>query len=176
MSYCSVVNVRVSSIACIKSNLAGWKVRFPSRRDWFLYPRLCRDRRSFASEVSRNLLTFFFPLCRSTQLLYFIISKFVCQELFSRFFYRSDQSLSATFIEYHVSVTLSSTFLFFFIFSMICFRLSQRQLSYNSTPDSLCQLLFSIFSSFSQFYFFPVTYCIIHTKNRTFQKQNVRFA
>ena len=98
------------------------------------------------------------------------------KNFFQDFFYRSDQSLSATFIEYHVSVTLSSTFLFFFIFSMICFRLSQRQLSYNSTPDSLCQLLFSIFSSFSQFYFFPVTYCIIHTKNRTFQKQNVRFA
>ncbi len=118
-----------------------------------------------------------FFLCAVRHSCYILSSRSLfVKNFFQDFFYRSDQSLSATFIEYHVSVTLSSTFLFFFIFSMICFRLSQRQLSYNSTPDSLCQLLFSIFSSFSQFYFFPVTYCIIHTKNRTFQKQNVRFA
>ena len=48
------------------------------------------------------------------------------KNFFQDFFYRSDQSLSATFIEYHVSATLSSAFLFFFIFSMICAYLNKR--------------------------------------------------
>ena len=126
MSYCSVVNVRVSSIACIKSNLAGWKAHFPSCRDWFLYSRLCRDRRSFASEVSRNLLTFF--LSPSVWNSCYILSSrsFFVKNFFQDFFYRSDQSLSATFIEYHLSVSFVKYFFVLFQLFLMIFSVSLK--------------------------------------------------
>lgn len=117
-----------------------------------------------------------FFLCAVRHSCYILSSRSLfVKNFFQDFFYRSDQSLSATFIEYHLSVTLSSTFLFFFIFFDDFFCLSQRQLSYNIMPISLCQPLFLIFSIFSQFYFFSVTYCIMDIKNRTFHSRKVRF-
>lgn len=126
MSYCSVVNVRVSSIACIKSNLAGWKARFPSRRDWFLYSRLCRDRRSFASEVSRNLLTFFLSPAVWNSCYILSSRSFFVKNFFQDFFYRSDQSLSATFIEYHLSVSFVKYFFVLFQLFLMIFSVSLK--------------------------------------------------
>ena len=126
MSYCSVVNVRVSSIACIKSNFAGWKVHFPSRRDWFLYPRLCRDRRSFASEVSRNLLTFFLSPAVWNSCYILSSRSFFVKNFFQDFFYRSDQSLSATFIEYHLSVSFVKYFFVLFQLFLMIFSVSLK--------------------------------------------------
>ena len=126
MSYCSVVNVRVSSIACIKSNLAGWKARFPSCRDWFLYPRLCRDRRSFASEVSRNLLTFFLSPAVWNSCYILSSRSFFVKNFFQDFFYRSDQSLSATFIEYHLSASFVKYFFVLFQLFLMIFSVSLK--------------------------------------------------
>ena len=126
MSYCSVVNVRVSSIACIKSNLADWKARFPSRRDWLLYPRLCRDRRSFASEVSRNLLTFFLSPAVWNSCYILSSRSFFVKNFFQDFFYRSDQSLSATFIEYHLSVSFVKYFFVLFQLFLMIFSVSLK--------------------------------------------------
>ena len=118
--------MRVSSIARIKSNLAGWKACFPSCRDWFLYSRLCRDRRSFASEVSRNLLTFFLSPAVWNSCYILSSRSFFVKNFFQDFFYRSDQSLSATFIEYHLSVSFVKYFFVLFQFFLMIFSVSLK--------------------------------------------------
>ena len=68
---------------------------------------------------------------------------FFVKNFFQDFFYRSDQSLSATFIEYHLSVSFVKYFLFFFDFLDDVFRLvSETQLFNDNIVFSVCQHTF----------------------------------
>ena len=79
----------LNGLSQVKKALASYPCSllfYKERSSVFLKKPSWKIHRNFQGCLIVQLSIFILPLCRSTQLLYFIISKFVCQELFSRFF------------------------------------------------------------------------------------------